>query len=342
MGTKIKAPKARDYEKEIFATTRAQIELAPELYAAEAQYRPLYSQLDVDIAKNITPQMLDIYESAQPRLAAMDRQTLAAQRESDIESIEQLGGRARSALEAANPEQAALMAELNRQAQTGLEAGGQLSAWERREIQQSARSGQAARGMGYGVGDAAIESLAQLQGASARRQQRQGFAQSMVGLNKATSADPFMAILGRPSSVSPAMAGGVLGQAQGFNAGAMFSPESQYAGDIYNQNYQGELAARTASARNRASLIGAGLGAAGSIFGGGFAKGGAWGCWVAREVFGNDNPQWMAFYDWKESKAPKWFKKLYDSFGERFAKFISDKPKLKKLIKTWMEDKINA
>ena len=268
MGTKIKAPKARDYEKEIFATTRAQIELAPELYAAESQYRPLYSQLDVDIAKNIAPQMLDIYESTQPRLAAMARQTLAAQRERDIESIEQLGGRARSALEAANPEQAALMAELNRQAQTGLEAGGQLSAWERREIQQSARSGQAARGMGYGVGDAAIESLAQLQGASARRQQRQGFAQSMVGLNKATSADPFMAILGRPSSVSPAMAGGVLGQAQGFNAGQMFSPESQYAGDIYNQNYQGVLAARTASAKNRASMIGAGLGAIGSIWGG--------------------------------------------------------------------------
>ena len=267
--TTVEAPKARDYEKEIFATTRAQIELAPELYAAESQYRPLYSQLDVDIAKNIAPQMLDIYESTQPRLAAMDRQTLAAQRESDIESIEQLGGRARVALEAANPEQAALMAELNRQAQTGLEAGGQLSAWERREIQQSARSGQAARGMGYGVGDAAIESLAQLQGASARRQQRQGFAQSMVGLNKATSADPFMAILGRPSSVSPAMAGGVLGQAQGFNAGQMFSPESQYAGDIYNQNYQGVLAARTASAKNRASMIGAGLGAIGSIWGGG-------------------------------------------------------------------------
>jgi hypothetical protein len=65
-------------------------------------------------------------------------------------------------------------------------------------------------------------------------------------------------------------------------------------------------------------------------------------CWVAREVFGNDNPQWLEFYDWKEFKAPKWFKKLYDSFGERFAKFISNKPKLKKLIKTWMEGKING
>jgi len=59
------------------------------------------------------------------------------------------------------------------------------------------------------------------------------------------------------------MAGGVVGQAGGFNPGAMFSPESQYAGDIHNQNYQGNLAASTASAKNKASLIGAGIGAMG-------------------------------------------------------------------------------
>ena len=68
--------------------------------------------------------------------------------------------------------------------------------------------------------------------------------------------------------MNPMMAGGVVGQAQGFNPGAMFSPESQYAGDIYNQNYQGQLAARTASARNRASMIGGAFGAIGSIWGG--------------------------------------------------------------------------
>ena len=106
-----------------------------------------------------------------------------------------------------------------------------------------------------------------------KRRERQQFAQSMVGMNQATSADPFMAILGRPASMTPAMTGSFVGQAQGFNPGAMFSPESQYAGDIYNQNYQGVLAARTASARNRASMIGAGIGAVGkiggSIFGGG-------------------------------------------------------------------------
>ena len=48
----VEAPPARDYEKEIFATTRAQVKLAPELYAAEKQFRGKYAQLDVDIARN--------------------------------------------------------------------------------------------------------------------------------------------------------------------------------------------------------------------------------------------------------------------------------------------------
>jgi hypothetical protein len=333
MGTKIAAPEARNYGNEMRDTLQSQIDLAPQLYGAEKQFRGKYAQLDMDIAKQMSPQLLDLYESSQSRLGEMDREQLDLQRGGDIAAIEKYGGRARAALDAANPEQAALLKELNSQAMGDLQLGGQLNAGERRTINQSARGAQAARGFGYGINDAAIESWAQLQGSEQKRQQRQGFAQSMVGMNQATKADPFMAILGRPSSMNPMMGSGVVGQAQGFNPGAMFSPESQYAGDIYNQNYQGQLAARTASAKNRASLIGAGLGAAGSIWGG---------CWVAREVFGNENPQWLAFYDWKESKAPKWFKKLYDSFGERFAKFISNKPRLKKLIKTWMEDKING
>ena len=271
MGTKIKAPPARDYGKETRDTLQAQIALAPDLYAAEEKFRGKYAQLDLDIAKQLAPDLLDLYETSQRRLGALDRETLAAQREADISAIEDYGTRAmqgyRAAADAANPEQAALMAELNRQALSDLKLGGQLNASERRDLQQSARGAQAARGFGYGINDAAIESWAQMQGSDQKRRQRQGFAQSMAGLNQANSVDPFMAILGRPSSMTPAMTGSFVGQAQGFNPGAMFSPESQYAADIYNQNYQGQLAARTATAKNRASMIGAGMGAVGGMFG---------------------------------------------------------------------------
>lgn len=271
MGTKIKAPPARDYGKETYDTLQTQINLAPDLYAAEEKFRGKYAQLDLDIAKQLAPDLLNLYETSQRRLGALDRETLAAQREADISAIEDYGTRAmqgyRAAADAANPEQAALMAELNKQALSDLQLGGQLNASEQRDLQQAARGAQAARGFGYGINDAAIESWAQMQGSDQKRRQRQGFAQSMAGLNQSNSVDPFMAILGRPSSMTPAMTGSFVGQAQGFNPGAMFSPESQYAADIYNQNYQGQLAARTATAKNRASMIGAGMGAVGGMFG---------------------------------------------------------------------------
>jgi len=282
MGTTVKAPPPRDYGKETRDTLQAQIDLAPQLYGAEEKFRGKFAQLDMDIAQQITPQLLDLYETSQTRLGAMDREQLDLQRGSDIAAIEKYGGRAREALDAANPEQAALLQELNQQALSDLRLGGQLNAGEQRQLSQAARGAQAARGFGYGINDAAIESWAQLQGSEQKRRQRQGFAQSMVGMNKATAADPFMAILGRPSSMNPMMAGGVVGQAGGFNPGAMFSPESQYAGDIYNQNWQGELAARTASASNRASMIGAGLGAVGSVFGGALTSGKG----IKKSIFG--------------------------------------------------------
>ena len=343
MGTTIKAPKARDYGSEMRDTLQAQIDLAPQLYGAEKQFRGKYAQLDMDIAKEMSPQLLDLYETSQRRLGEMDREQLDLQRGSDIAAIEKYGGRAREALDAANPEQAALLKELNAQALGDLKLGGQLNAGEQRQLSQAARGAQSARGFGYGINDAAIESWAQLQGGEQKRQQRQGFAQSMVGMNKATAADPFMAILGRPSSMNPMMSGNVVGQAQGFNPGAMFSPESQYAGDIYNQNYQGELAARTATAQNKAAMWGAGMSAVGSIIGGGMGKGGFFNkCWVAREVYGLTNLRWLTFREWLETKAPRWLDKIYTTYGESFALFIHDKPRTKNTIRFFMNKVIGG
>jgi len=63
-------------------------------------------------------------------------------------------------------------------------------------------------------------------------------------------------------------------------------------------------------------------------------------CWVAREVYGAHNPAWLLFRNWLDTDAPRWFDKLYLTFGERFAKFISDKPRLKARIRGWMDTKI--
>ena len=63
-------------------------------------------------------------------------------------------------------------------------------------------------------------------------------------------------------------------------------------------------------------------------------------CWVAREVYGIDNPKWLQFREWLTYKAPRWFDRLYIKHGERFAKFISNKPRIKSIIRKWMNTKI--
>jgi len=62
-------------------------------------------------------------------------------------------------------------------------------------------------------------------------------------------------------------------------------------------------------------------------------------CHVARECIPD---QWEAFYFWKELVGPKWFKSVYDSNAEKFAKWLKDKPKAKKLVANWMIARINS
>ncbi len=62
-------------------------------------------------------------------------------------------------------------------------------------------------------------------------------------------------------------------------------------------------------------------------------------CWVAREVYGEENPKWRQFRFWMITKSPNWFYHLYLYHGEEFSRFISNKPKLKSAIR-FIFDKI--
>jgi hypothetical protein len=104
-------------------------------------------------------------------------------------------------------------------------------------------------------------------------------------------------------------------------------------------------------AANEASMYGAQLSAdatrdagmmnmIGSIAGAGVGAGIEKFCWVAREVYGPTNPAWLQFRDWMFTESPNWFFKLYAEYGERFANWISDKPRIKSIIRKWMNSKI--
>ncbi|MCE2725675.1 MAG: polysaccharide biosynthesis/export family protein [Planctomycetaceae bacterium] len=68
-------------------------------------------------------------------------------------------------------------------------------------------------------------------------------------------------------------------------------------------------------------------------FGGGF-------CWVAREVYGAENPQWLLFRAWLLTEAPDWLREAYAAHGEEFAAWIQDKPVAKAAVKALMDQVI--
>ena len=154
--------------------------------------------------------------------------------------------------------------------------------------------------------------------------------------------DPFRAILGRGGGTALQQGQSVFGQAgYGLNSGPQYLNPEAGLGFIQNQatNAANMYGAQQAAQGSATSGIFQGLGA----LGGGIASRviGKY-CWVAREVYGVHNPAWLLFREWMLNESPGWFRATYIKFGERFAKFISNKPRLKARIRLWMDSKIGG
>tara|TARA_R110001632_G_scaffold80063_2_gene179213 strand:- start:3321 stop:5438 length:2118 start_codon:yes stop_codon:yes gene_type:complete len=108
------------------------------------------------------------------------------------------------------------------------------------------------------------------------------------------------------------------------------------------QNRTADMAIATLNADERAKIAKEQAGtAAGTAIGGligtlGSAFISSKFCWVAREVYGEGDPRWYAFRIWLKYKAPKWLYAIYAKHGEDFAKFISNKPALKWIVRQLM------
>lgn len=309
------APTPRNLGQETRDTLQAQIDLAPQVYASEAQYQPMYSALQ---SRNWQSQMLgtpasgdqpavkgllDFYQQdLYPRTSGMLKSANTASRAADIADVAALGPTATAAFRAANPEATATLAELQRQAMTAgpselerlleqqarseMALGNQMSPEQQRQIEQATRASFAARGMAMGRPAAFAEVLNKDQYATQRQGQRQqfamgvdqlqqqrlqanrGFLGNVTQLSLGATQDPFMAILGRASQAPQ------VGQAQ-FGSGQatlgaqpnLFNPQSSYAQDLYNTNYNGQVAYGIGMANRDAALYGAQLGYQGSQYG---------------------------------------------------------------------------
>lgn len=268
----VNAPAPRDYGQETRDTLQAQVDLAPDRYAAEREYAPLYADLSAQNVRRLLlgngqePGLLDTWEQIAPRTQALTDQTQAAQRNADVEALRTLAPQAVQALRDADPQQRALMDALNKAALDDLQAGYGLDPALRDQVTQDVRAAQASRGMGFGNADATAEAFALGDRGLALRTQRQLTAQNQARLNAATGSDPALVVLGRPSQ-GAGQSQALLGQGQqGAQAAgpSLFNPESAYASDVYNTNFNSQAAANIASANNKTALIGAGISAAGS------------------------------------------------------------------------------
>lgn len=212
---------------------------------------------------------LDMYQNdIVPTLDAAQRRSLSYQREGDIADVQRLSPAMLAALRASNPEAARLLDSLNADAQQGMDAGATLDPSLRREVSQSVRGGQAARGMGLGPVDLYTEALQTGSAAEALRQTRRANAASTIGLDQQFYGNPFDRILNR-SSQSNALAPGIAAQGDAMSQIKQFiNPESPYAGDIYNTNFNAMQSRNNAASSNTAALWGAGINAVGHIAGG--------------------------------------------------------------------------
>lgn len=169
-----------------------------------------------------------------------------------------------------------------------------------------------------------------------RMNQRRQAAQGAYGMAQGQQAFGAQAYLNPALQTSNMYSTPALLQAAQGSFGQMGSqflqPESQYLANIRANRIQQENADKAAAAQRSAGAA-AGIGSA--VGGGLMAL--AMLCWVAREVYGTENNHWKIFRAWLLTEAPEWLYELYKEHGEAFAEYISDKPLLKRIVKSAMD-----
>jgi len=121
------------------------------------------------------------------------------------------------------------------------------------------------------------------------------------------------------------------------NAASIYNTMQNAQASMYGSQV-GAIASTYTSPFQAFGQVASGIGSLGQGFSG-LASAGIL-CWVAREVYGEDNPRWMMFREWMLTKASDNLRNYYIKHGEKIAKSIKNMPKVKRLIRKWMDGKI--
>lgn len=317
--------------------------LQERLLKAEQTYRPQYAALELaDINAYLLGTqgqqgVLDLTAEATRRSSALDREAQALQRQQEIDILSKYGAQTVDALRAADSNSSQI-AEAQQQYAADLFAkSGTLNMEDQRTAEQMARQ----QGMASGrIGDSstiAAQALNRQNALAQRSAMAQQAGAQAFGYNRALAGDVANILIGRPStayamgSQAFGQGAGLAGQPTGPN---LFDPNAGINLALQNQSNLGNYQASTYGARVGAqgAVMGGLMSGLGALGGGFAAK-----CWVAREVYGEDNPKWKLFRLWLTTQAPDWLFNFYCKYGERFAAFIKDKPAIKWVIRKLMD-----
>lgn len=264
--TKVQAPPPRNAYQERADEIRAQIDLAPQILAAERNLVPQFQKLQYDQMVGQADNLRTFYRTVMEDSANL--LTDYGTRFSD--ALAPIAQRSRQAYEAGLGGGAALQNTMRGQAMSDLNAGMGLTPEMEREAMQRARAAMTARGLAGGNQGVAQEVLSGYNMGMQRQDRSRSFAQSVLG-NDVNLAAAAYAQYGSPimqtgmSALSPM---GLAGLATQYNSNLgpqYIQPESQFAANLNASNYNAQLQAATANAQSKSSLMSAGIGAAGSI-----------------------------------------------------------------------------
>lgn len=255
-------PQDRSLGSEVYQNVGAQIAVQPQIYAAEAQYQPKYTELGVKnlrtsmLGTSDTPGLLSLYENdIYPTQARIEAQQEQAQREADVAALETFAPRITAAMANADPGAAALQDQLRTQALDELKMGSSLTPQMRRELEQSAAASQAASGKAYQPAALAQRLMTQGAAGEALKTQRRNFASSMLAATDRSGA--VAPILFRANQVPLASVQGLMGTSSGMPTGSNnYQMFPQYASDLYGTNYNARAAQLTAQYNQRAQMAG--------------------------------------------------------------------------------------
>ena len=234
MGSKAKKPSDRSYYGELSSTLSAQKKIAPEMLSAMSQYNPQFTAQNVaDLKGSITGNLQTAQEVApqyQEQDEALNQQAIAN-----------------------NP----LLAGMQRTAIEDLARGGDLTTEEQLAANEEANSSYAGTGM-LGSNQSLLNRILNRSTYSNnRKQQALSNAQSVYGTTS-------------QAGTGRSLLSGLVDNASSTVGNTWINPESSYAQDVYNTNYNAAQSNYNAAKNRKSALIGSLIGGTAKIASGGF------------------------------------------------------------------------